>query len=58
MKSLIELINHILRFIFKYERSEHEKKVQDARRDPAKYFNDLGGVRDDKPKKDANSTKR
>lgn len=58
LSAIIELLNHIFRLIFKHEQSEHEKKVQAARRDPAKYVNELGGMRDDKPEESPDRTER
>lgn len=58
ISAIIELINHIFRLIFKHEQSEHDKKVQAARRDPVAYLDELGGVRDDKPEEDADRTER
>lgn len=57
MKAILKLIELLIQLFRKHEQSEHEKKVQAARRDPAKYINELGGVRDD-TKEDANRSER
>lgn len=54
MKTILKLIELFLQLFRRYEVSEHDKRKKDAKRDPVKYFNNLGGVRS-KPKNAADS---
>lgn len=54
MKTILKLIELFLQLFQRYEQSNHDKRKEDAKRDPVKYFNTLNGVRD-KSESDANS---
>ena len=44
MKTILKLIELFLQLFQRYEQSNHDKRKEDAKSDPVKYFNTLNGV--------------